>query len=166
MERSSISRQTRASFLCRGQPDNDTAQWKRWKQHCCERRFKRRFGREAAEKLVKTKKFFLRIWRENVEWDCYPRASENSKVEVELLETFKGNRCLTSENADRFMSSGHPAATSTPSKGGSSKDVLNRLRGMPNMKQVLQGRDTINKVLEEVPHLKAGYHGLVTISQY
>jgi len=58
--------------------------------------------------------------------------------------------------ADRFMSSGHPAATSTPSKGGSSKDVLNRLRGMPNMKQVLQGRDTINKVLEEVPHLKAG----------
>ena len=34
------------------------------------------------------------------------------------------------------------------------------------MKQVLQGRDTINKVLEEVPHLKAGYHGLVTISQY
>ena len=30
--------------------------------------------------------------------------------------------------------------------------------------QVLQGRDTINKVLEEVPHLKAGYHGLVTIS--
>ena len=66
--------------------------------------------------------------------------------------------------ADRFMSSGHPAATSTPSKGGSSKDVLNRLRGMPNMKQVLQGRDTINKVLEEVPHLKAGYHGLVTIS--
>ena len=34
MERSSISRQTRASFLCRGQPDNDTAQWKRWKQHC------------------------------------------------------------------------------------------------------------------------------------
>ena len=27
---------------------------------------------------------------------------------------------------------------------------------MPNMKQVLQGRDTINKVLEEVPHLKAG----------
>jgi len=65
-----------------------------------ERRFKRRFGREAAEKLVKTKKFFLRIWRENVEWDCYPRASENSKVEVELLETFKGNGCLTSENAD------------------------------------------------------------------
>ena len=44
--------------------------------------------------------------------------------------------------------------------------MLNRLRGMPNMKQVLQGRDTINKVLEEVPHLKAGYHGLVTISQY
>ena len=34
MERSSISRQTRASFLCRGQPDNDAAQWKRWKQHC------------------------------------------------------------------------------------------------------------------------------------
>ena len=100
MERSSISRQTRASFLCRGQPDNNTVQWKRWKQHCCERRFKRRFGREAAEKLVKTKKFFLRIWRENVEWDCYPRASENSKVEVELLETFKGNGCLTSENAD------------------------------------------------------------------
>ena len=51
-------------------------------------------------------------------------------------------------------------------KEESSKDVLNRLRGMPNMKQVLQGRDTINKVLEEVPHLKAGYHGLVTISQY
>ena len=50
-----------------------------------ERRFKRRFGREAAEKLVKTKKFFLRIRRENVEWDCYPRASQNSKVEVELL---------------------------------------------------------------------------------
>ena len=42
-----------------------------------ERRFKRRFGREAAEKLVKTKKFFLRIWRENVEWDCCPRASQN-----------------------------------------------------------------------------------------
>ena len=29
---------------------------------------------------------------------------------------------------------------------------------MPNMKQVLQGRDTIDKVLEEAPHLKAGYH--------
>ena len=42
-----------------------------------ERRFKRRFGREAAEKLVKTKKFFLRNWRENVEWDCCPRASQN-----------------------------------------------------------------------------------------
>ena len=32
-----------------------------------------------------------------------------------------------------------------------------RLRGMPNMKQVLQGRDTIDKVLEEAPHLKADY---------
>ena len=32
------------------------------------------------------------------------------------------------------------------------------------MKQVLQGRDAVNKVLEEAPHLKAGYHGLVTIS--
>ena len=46
-----------------------------------------------------------------------------------------------------------------------SKDVLNRLRGMPNMKQVLQGMEAINKVLEETPHLKAGYNGLVTIFQ-
>ena len=46
----------------------------------------------------------------------------------------------------------------------SSKDALNRLRWLPNMKQVLQGKDTINKVLEEVPHLKAGYLGLVMIS--
>ena len=47
-----------------------------------------------------------------------------------------------------------------------SKDVLNRLRGMPNMKQVLQGMETINKILEETPHLKAGYNGLVTISLF
>lgn len=43
----------------------------------------------------------------------------------------------------------------------SCKDLLNRVRAMPSMKQVLQGLDSINKVLEEVPHLKTGYHGLV-----
>merc|ERR1719370_2703985 len=32
---------------------------------------------------------------------------------------------------------------------------------MPNMKQVLEGLDSVNKVLEEVPRLKTGYHGLV-----
>ena len=47
-----------------------------------------------------------------------------------------------------------------------SKDLLNRLRGMANMKQVLQGMETINKILEETPHLKAGYNGLVTISLF
>ena len=46
----------------------------------------------------------------------------------------------------------------------SSKYVLNRLRWMQNMKQVLQERDTINKVLEEVPRLRVGYHGLVLAS--
>ena len=43
-----------------------------------------------------------------------------------------------------------------------SRSFQNRLRMLPSMKQVLQGLDTINKVLEEVPHLNTGYHGLVT----
>ena len=43
-----------------------------------------------------------------------------------------------------------------------SRSFLNRLRMMPSMKQVLLGLDTINKVLEEVPHFKTGYHGLVS----
>ena len=47
-----------------------------------------------------------------------------------------------------------------------SRSFQNRLRMMPGMKQVLQGLDTINKVLEEVPHLKTGYHGLVIVFTY
>ena len=43
----------------------------------------------------------------------------------------------------------------------SCKNLLNRVRVMPNMKQVLEGLDSVNKVLEEVPRLKTGYHGLV-----
>ena len=53
-------------------------------------------GEKQLKNLSRLKSFFLRIRRENVEWDCYPRASQNSKVEVELLETFKGNRCFDS----------------------------------------------------------------------
>ena len=37
---------------------------------------------------------------------------------------------------------------------------MNRLRMMPSMKQAFQGLEAVNKVLEEVPDLKIGYHGL------
>ena len=39
---------------------------------------------------------------------------------------------------------------------------MNRLRMMPSMKQAFQGLEAVNKVLEEVPDLKIGYHGLVS----
>ena len=44
----------------------------------------------------------------------------------------------------------------------SSNNLMNRLRMMPSMKQAFQGLEAVNKVLEEVPDLKIGYHGLVS----
>ena len=42
---------------------------------------------------------------------------------------------------------------------------MNRLRMMPSMKQAFQGLEAVNKVLEEVPDLKIGYHGLVSMTE-
>ena len=47
----------------------------------------------------------------------------------------------------------------------SSKNLMNRLRMLPSMKQAFQGLDAVNKVLEEVPDLKIGYHGLVSMAE-
>ena len=46
-----------------------------------------------------------------------------------------------------------------------SKNLMNRLRMMPSMKQAFQGLEAVNKVLEEVPDLKIGYHGLVSMTE-
>ena len=42
---------------------------------------------------------------------------------------------------------------------------MNRLRMLPSMKQAFQGLDAVNKVLEEVPDLKIGYHGTVSMAE-
>ena len=47
----------------------------------------------------------------------------------------------------------------------SSKNLMNRLRMLPSMKQAFQGLDAVNKVLEEVPDLKIGYHGTVSMAE-
>ena len=46
-----------------------------------------------------------------------------------------------------------------------SKNLMNRLRMLPSMKQAFQGLDAVNKVLEEVPDLKIGYHGMVSMAE-
>ena len=122
---------------------------------------KEQFAREVEAHVEETKERLREVEMfENGKEEKEQRFRDGVHELTELTREKAGYRSQFHELSNDVVQLQHQLQA----KEERSKDLLNRLRGMPNMKQVLQGMETVNKILEETPHLKAGYNGLVTIS--